>query len=176
MNSINRIAIVGAGVAGMALAILAKKQGCQVTLYERDSKVSSIGAGVTLWPNAIFVLQQMGLEKEIKRAGGTPRYMRQFDQYGVQQGEFDIEAVNMLSGFPSVTILRRDLMSILTKALDDLDVEIYFGCSMSVQDIDRLKQDFDLVVGADGRMNSVVRHTLYAENGDFQPSCPNGCL
>ncbi|MFJ5537583.1 FAD-dependent monooxygenase [Vreelandella titanicae] len=163
MNSINRIAIVGAGVAGMALAILAKKQGCQVTLYERDSKVSSIGAGVTLWPNAIFVLQQMGLEKEIKRAGGTPRYMRQFDQYGVQQGEFDIEAVNMLSGFPSVTILRRDLMSILTKALDDLDVEIYFGCSMSVQDIDRLKQDFDLVVGADGRMNSVVRHTLYAE-------------
>ena len=70
MNKIHRIAIVGAGVAGMALAILARRKGYYVRLYERDSKVSSIGAGVTLWPNAIFVLQQMGLEQEIKRLGG----------------------------------------------------------------------------------------------------------
>lgn len=164
MTNTNRIAIVGAGVAGIALAILATKKSYQVSLYERDSKVSSIGAGVTLWPNAIFVLQQMGLEDEIKRIGGTPRFMRQCDQYGVRQGEFDIEEVNKLSGFPSVTILRRDLMSIMAKALDDLGVEIHFGCSMTAQDVDGLKQQFDLVVGADGRMNSVVRQTLYAEN------------
>ena len=163
MTNTNRIAIVGAGVAGMALAILATKQGYQVSLYERDSKVSSIGAGVTLWPNAIFVLQQMGLEEEIKRIGGAPRFMRQFDQHGVRQGEFDIEEVNTLSGFPSVTVLRRDLMNILAGALDDLGVEIHFDCSMTAQDIDGLKQQFDLVVGADGRMNSVVRQTLYAE-------------
>mgnify|MGYP000008578412 CR=1 FL=1 len=163
MNNINRIAIVGAGVAGMALAILATQQGCQVSLYERDSQVSSIGAGVTLWPNAMFVLQKMGLEEEIKRVGGKPRFMRQFDQAGVQQGEFDIEAVNLLSGFPSVTILRRDLMNTLAKALNGLGVEIHFGHSMTARDIDGLKQDFDLVVGADGRMNSVVRQTLYEE-------------
>ncbi len=164
MNSTNRIAIVGAGVAGMALAILATKKGYQVSLYERDSKVSSIGAGVTLWPNAIFVLQQMGLEKEIQRIGGRPRYMRQFDQYGTQRGEFDIDEVNVLSGFPSVTILRRDLMSILASALDRLGGEIHFDRSMKAQDIGGLKHDFDLVVGADGRMNSVVRKTLYTED------------
>ncbi|MFU1517007.1 FAD-dependent oxidoreductase [Vreelandella alkaliphila] len=72
MKNTNRIAIVGAGVAGIALAILATQQGYQVSVYERDSKVSSIGAGVTLWPNAIFVLQQMGVEKELKRLGGLP--------------------------------------------------------------------------------------------------------
>lgn len=162
-NNNNRIAIVGAGVAGIALAILATKQGYQVSLYERDNKVSSIGAGVTLWPNAIFVLQQMGLEKEIKRTGGAPSYMRQFDQYGIQQGAFDIEEVNTLSGFPTVTILRRDLMSILAKALDDLGVKINFNSSITTADIDRLKQEFALVVGADGRMNSVIRQTLYPE-------------
>lgn len=163
MKNNNRIAIVGAGVAGIALAILATKKGYQVSLYERDSKVSSIGAGVTLWPNAIFVLQQMGLEKEIKRMGGVPNCMRQFDQYGVQQGKLNIEEVNTLSGFPSVTILRRDLMGILAKALDDLGVQIHFNCSMTAHDIDGLKQDFTLVVGADGRMNSAVRQTLYPE-------------
>jgi 2-polyprenyl-6-methoxyphenol hydroxylase-like FAD-dependent oxidoreductase len=161
MNNNNRIAIVGAGVAGIALAILATKQGYQVSLYERDSKVSSIGAGVTLWPNAIFVLQQLGLEKEIKRIGGVPSYMRQFDQYGIQQGEFNIQEVNILSGFASVTILRCDLMNILAEALADLGVKIFFNCSITAEDIDGLKQEFDLVVGADGRMNSVVRQTLY---------------
>ncbi|KEF32708.1 Salicylate hydroxylase [Marinobacter nitratireducens] len=163
MSKTNRIAIVGAGVAGIALAVLATRQGYQVSLYERDNQISSIGAGVTLWPNAMFVLQQMGLEEEIKRMGGRPGLMRQFDHYGVQQGEFNIEEVNMLSGFSSVTILRRDLMSILASALDTLGVERHFGRPMTLQDIAGLKQKFDLVVGADGRMNSVVRQALYEE-------------
>lgn len=163
MNKIHRIAIVGAGVAGMALAILARRKGYYVRLYERDSRVSSIGAGVTLWPNAIFVLQQMGLEQEIKRIGGSPRFMRQFDRHGSQKSEFDIDEVNLLCEFPSVTVLRRDLMSRLSEALDNLGGEIHFDHSITPPDIHTLQQDFDLVVGADGRMNSVVRHTLFAD-------------
>ncbi|EPJ53690.1 MAG: FAD dependent oxidoreductase [Osedax symbiont Rs2] len=162
MNN-KRIAIVGAGVAGIALAILATKQGYQVSVYERASEISSIGAGVTLWPNAIFVLQQMGLQKELERMGGVPTSMRQFDQYGVPQTEFDIEEVNRLSGFSSVTILRRDLMQILAIALEHLGVEINFNCSITEPDIKGLKREFDIVVGADGRMNSVVRQVLYKE-------------
>lgn len=161
MNNNKRIAIVGAGVAGISLAILATKQGYKVSLYERNSNISSIGAGVTLWPNATFVLQQMGLEKEIKRIGGEPSFMRQFDHKGVWQSEFNIEEVNALSGFSSVTILRRDLMDMLAKALDHLAVEVHFNCPMTELDIERLKQGFDLVVGCDGRMNSVVRKVLY---------------
>jgi len=161
MNSNNKIAIVGAGVAGMALAILATKQGYQVSLYERDSQVSSIGAGVTLWSNAIFVLQKMGLEKEINRWGATPSLLRQYDQFGAPQSALNIEEVNSISGYQSVTILRRDLMNILAKKLEDLGVEIQFNCTMTERDIEELKQEFMLVVGADGRMNSVVRHYLY---------------
>ncbi|TMO87105.1 FAD-dependent monooxygenase [Pseudoalteromonas spongiae] len=161
MNNINRIAIVGAGVAGLALAILATKRGHKITVYERASSVCSIGAGVTLWPNAMFVLQQLGLESEVTRAGGKPAYMRHFNHYGVQQGEFDIEEVNLLCGFPSVTILRRDLMKILVKAFTDLGGTIRLSCSIKAQDIVSLKQKFDLVVGADGRMNSAVRQFLY---------------
>ncbi|UTW04892.1 FAD-dependent monooxygenase [Amphritea atlantica] len=161
MSNIDRIAIVGAGVAGMALAILAAKQGYQVSLYERNSQVSSMGAGVTLWPNAVYILQQMGLEKELKHLGGAPRFMRQFNQQGVLLGELDIETMNSLSGFISVTVLRRDLMSILDSALDDLGVERQFNCTITPQAIEGLKQTFDLVVGADGRMHTVVRQVLY---------------
>jgi 2-polyprenyl-6-methoxyphenol hydroxylase-like FAD-dependent oxidoreductase len=159
----SKIAIVGAGVAGIALAILAMKRGCQVSLFERGSTVSSMGAGVTLWPNAMFVMQQIGLDKEVKRMGGAPGTMRQFDRHGVLQTEFDIMAVNSLCGFPSVTVLRRELMSLLAGALDDLGVKIKFDCSITAADVTKLSQEFDLVVGADGRMKSVVRQALYAE-------------
>ncbi|MGD8163078.1 FAD-dependent monooxygenase [Pantoea sp. FN0307] len=163
MTRTKKIAIVGAGVAGMALAILATKQGHQVSLFERGSNVSSMGAGVTLWPNAMFVMQKMGLDKKAMQVGGTPCMMRQFDQHGLFQTEFDILAVNSLCGFPSVAVLRRELMSLLAGALESLGREIKFNCSITAADVMKLSQEFDLVVGADGRMNSVVRQAMYAE-------------
>jgi len=172
-----RIAIVGAGVAGMALAILATKKGYQVSLYERNSDISSLGAGVTLWSNAMFVLQQMGLEKDINRVAGTPHFMRQFNQDGVKLAELDIEEVNRLSGYPSVSILRRDLMHILAKALEHLEVKIQFNAAIEAQDIEVLKQDYELVVGADGRMNSVVRQSLFMDkDSDRARPCYQGFI
>lgn len=163
MNRIKRIAIVGAGIAGLSLAILATKRGFQVSVYERKSRIASMGAGVTLWSNAMYVLHQMGLAAEIESLGGTPDFMRQFDQRGVLQTEFDIQAVNAFSGFTSTTVLRRDLMHILAKQLEGLGGKIHFGCPMTRDKVDRLQQDFDLVVGADGRMNSVAREALFSE-------------
>lgn len=158
-----KIAIAGAGVAGMALAILAVKQGHKVTLFERGSTVSSMGAGVTLWPNAMFVMQQMGLDEKLRHAGGVPDRMRQFDQHGVLQTEFDISAVNSLCGFPSVTVLRRELMNELASELESSGVKIQFNCSITAADVRPLGLQFDLVVGAEGRMNSAVRQALYAD-------------
>ena len=160
---VQRIAIVGAGVAGLTLAIIASKKGYEVSIFERGAKVASMGAGVTLWSNAMFVLEQMGLAKTIKKLGAEPKVMYQFDQGGKQQGELNIEAVNAISGYSSVTILRRDLMATLANALEALGINIHFNTVIEAEDIKTLDQDFDLVVGADGRMNSVVRKSLFEE-------------
>ena len=37
MSSIKHIAIIGAGIAGLALAIFARKQGIKVTLFEKTT-------------------------------------------------------------------------------------------------------------------------------------------
>lgn len=161
MHSDYRMAIIGAGVAGMALAILARKQGYQVSLYEKNSQISSMGAGLTLWPNALFVLQQMGLDQRISDTGGKPLCLRQSDAQGIEQMCMDISTINRHAGYPSVTILRRDLMRILADELQRLGVGIHFNASVTLNGVERLKQDYDLVVGADGRMASVVRQWLY---------------
>lgn len=163
MTRPKKIAIVGAGVAGIAFGILATRQGHQVRLFERGRNVSRMGAGVTLWPNAMFVLQKTGLSEKVQHAGGTPSMMRQFDRNGDLQTQFDILAVNSICGFPSVTILRRELMGLLASKLESLGGGITFNCAISAADVMKLSDAFDLVVGADGRMDSVVRQALYVD-------------
>ncbi len=168
MSQVKRIAIIGAGVAGMSLAILAAEKGFQVELYERQSDISSMGAGVTLWPNAIWVLDKMGLKERAIAVGGQPRFMRQFDVSGRQISELDIEAVNRISSLTSVTILRRDLMALLAQRLAEKSIRIQFDTAMDADDIHSLKQKADLVVAADGRMNSVGRRMLFADDAEPQ--------
>ncbi|TMP75019.1 FAD-dependent monooxygenase [Pseudoalteromonas sp. S1608] len=161
MSKVNHIAIIGAGVAGLAFAIFARKQGIKVTIYERNSHFSSIGAGVTLWPNAMFVIKQMGLINKFSQLGGQPSFMRQFSRADTQHAEFDIKALNSTSGFPTITILRRDLISILARELKSLSATIHFNRSINTEDIHQLKKQFDLVIGCDGRMHSAARELLY---------------
>ncbi|QTL37137.1 FAD-dependent monooxygenase [Pseudoalteromonas viridis] len=160
-----RIAIIGAGVAGMALAILARKQGHEVQVYERAATHTTMGAGVTLWPNAMYVLHKMGLAQQAIRAGGTPESLCQYDRSGNRQTTLDIGELNRHCGYTSVTILRRDLMRILGEVLTELGVAIKFATSVTCKEVDSLRQANDLVVGADGRMQSVVRRMLFAEAG-----------
>ncbi|TMP38698.1 FAD-dependent monooxygenase [Pseudoalteromonas rubra] len=164
MQEKRRIAIVGAGIAGMALALLVRKQGHQVVLYERAQAPAAMGAGVTLWPNALFVLDQMGLTQQIVQAGGLPDALCQYDHQGTEISALSIKQLNKLSGYSTVTILRRDLIRLLADALTALGGVIRFNTSVSHEEIDGLRKEYDLVVGADGRMNSAVRQYLYPQH------------
>ncbi|MBJ7552542.1 FAD-dependent monooxygenase [Marinomonas ostreistagni] len=163
MKTIKNMAIIGAGVAGLALAIFARKQGIHVTLFERSKCLSSIGAGVTLWPNATFVMKQLGLIDEVIHSGGQPCFMHQFNRQGRQTNTFDIGALNAMCEHPTVNILRRDLIKILGDALEMMGATILFNHTIKAEDITQLKQQFDLVVGSDGRMHSAARASLYKD-------------
>ncbi len=56
-----RIAVVGCGIAGSCVAVLLKRQGHDVTLFERSPVLRPIGAGVMLQPIGQCVLERMGL-------------------------------------------------------------------------------------------------------------------
>ncbi len=55
-----RIAIIGAGTAGLASAILLARQGHDVTLFERAGALAPVGAGILLQPSGLAALKELG--------------------------------------------------------------------------------------------------------------------
>lgn len=75
MNENRHIAIAGAGIGGLCAAIALQKNGFKVTVYEQAEKLTQVGAGLTLWENAIRVLRTLGLADQVIKAGSTLEYL-----------------------------------------------------------------------------------------------------
>lgn len=56
-----RIAIAGAGIAGLTAAIALARRGFSVELHEREPELAEIGAGIQLAPNAMEMLGELDL-------------------------------------------------------------------------------------------------------------------
>lgn len=63
------VAIVGAGTAGTAAALLLARAGHEVTLYERVPEPGPVGAGIVLQPTGQAVLARLGLLRPILEHG-----------------------------------------------------------------------------------------------------------
>ena len=63
------IVIAGAGIGGLTLAIALQRRGIPVRVLERTRTLSPVGAGLTLQPNAMAVMQALGLTDAVIAAG-----------------------------------------------------------------------------------------------------------
>ena len=60
-----RIAIVGAGIGGLAAALFLRQLGVDVTIYEQAAELAEVGAGIVVAPNMVRLLQRLGLGDEL---------------------------------------------------------------------------------------------------------------
>ena len=76
-----RAIIIGGGIAGLASALALTRRGWQVEVFERAPEFTEVGAGLSLWPNALRALDALGWVR-VSAAGpywrgrpvsGTPR-------------------------------------------------------------------------------------------------------
>ena len=61
-----QVAVVGAGIGGLALAAALVADGADVTVYEQASAFARVGAGIQMTPNAMKVLRGLGLEQHLR--------------------------------------------------------------------------------------------------------------
>jgi 2-polyprenyl-6-methoxyphenol hydroxylase-like FAD-dependent oxidoreductase len=162
MAKIERILIVGAGLAGLTLAIALRRQGCQADVVERQPDWPTQGAGIYLLGNAMRVLDALGLADAVRGSGTVIRSQTILDDRGRQLVVIDTESVWGQCG-PCIGIRRAVLQKLLVNALGTSKVRfsttvsaiVDQGATTAVQFADGTEQLYDLVVGADGVRSSV---------------------
>src|SRR3954467_8442335 len=64
-----RIAIIGGGIGGLALALSLHRAGIACDVYESAPEVREIGVGITLLPHAMRELALLGVQAELEAGG-----------------------------------------------------------------------------------------------------------
>jgi 2-polyprenyl-6-methoxyphenol hydroxylase-like FAD-dependent oxidoreductase len=64
-----RITIIGGGIAGLMTVLALNKLGFSCEVVERAKQLNEIGAGIWIQPNALIVLDWLGLGVVVKESG-----------------------------------------------------------------------------------------------------------
>ena len=67
------IAIIGGGISGLALGNILKKNNIPCVIFERYPDISEHGAGISISPNGLTVLEELNLLKDLKDISGNPK-------------------------------------------------------------------------------------------------------
>jgi len=83
-----KIIIVGAGIAGLTIAIGLQKSGHDVLILEQAKEIMEVGAGIQIAPNAARILGRFGLlEKVMQKAnvlkGNSLRRWKEGEELGM---------------------------------------------------------------------------------------------
>lgn len=159
-----RIVVVGAGIAGLASAVALRRGGHDVTVIEQRTDTST-GAGISIWPNALAALDQIGVGDAVRRAGGrvTAGALRWRDGSWLRRPE--TERLVSALGEPMVVVQRAALRDILTAALAPGVVEHGLTATGLTAGADGVRIELSdgtarqacAVVGADGTRSLVAR-------------------
>ncbi|MFQ6395636.1 FAD-dependent monooxygenase [Nocardia sp. KC 131] len=170
------VLIAGAGIGGLTAALTLHAAGHEVAVIESSRTISPLGVGVSLQPEAVAVLTELGLADELADLAVATTEHVYIDRYGTVQ---TTQPRGTAAGhrLPQYSVHRGELQSLLLAAVRSRlgDAAVRTGARLSnfeqtddvvrVQLDDRLRADTetvtaDALVGADG-IHSVVRARLH---------------
>src|ERR1700751_5448555 len=164
------VAIIGAGMGGLATAAALRRVGIEVAVYEQAAQFARLGAGIQVGCNAMKVLRELGLEPKMRQQSFYPRSWNNRD-WRTGDVKFDMifgETAERKFGAPYLLAHRGDLHAALASAVPDECVRLSHKLTGLDETADGIHLTFangatavaDAVVGADG-VHSVVRDMLF---------------
>jgi 2-polyprenyl-6-methoxyphenol hydroxylase-like FAD-dependent oxidoreductase len=159
-----RIAIAGAGFAGLASATLLARAGHQVTVFEKFATPQAVGAGILVQPTGLAAMRTLGIADEVLAHGAKVDWL-----YGVNptgRRVIDIRYARWQAGSYGLGLHRGVLFNALWKAAVQAGVTITTGHEITqLQEL----QAFDLRIVADGARSQLRSQTGLACKDHLYP-------
>ncbi|MBU9133420.1 FAD-dependent oxidoreductase [Burkholderia multivorans] len=173
MALVDKVLIIGGGIAGMSAAILLSRQGIAVELVEANPQWSADGAGITISGPTLRALREVGVIGQVLQRGGTWNAVDICDATGKRNATVPVAPAVGAEELPGCAgIMRTTLAEILSHATRAAGVTVRLGTSfehieqdpegVEVLFTDGARRRYDLVIGADG-VNSAVRKHVFPE-------------
>lgn len=187
-------AIIGAGTAGLASAILLARAGHHVTLFEQVETLSPVGAGLLLQPAGLAVFEHLGvLEHALQFGARVTGLEGQLADKRLLVNSHYHQAGNNLYG---LGIHRTTLCHVLTQKLDEYSSHVTWRMNHSIESIQesahavrlfgthqqqKFDEDFDAVLIANGARSQlrpkawvkVDQAYPWGAAWSIVPECPN---
>ena len=172
--------VVGGGIGGLAAALALSRQGMAVCVLEQAAEFGEIGAGIQLAPNALRMLERLGIAERVLADAFFPRRAVLLDAVSGERLtglDFGVK-FRETYGHPYIVMHRSDLLAALLDACRASPLVALQGDRR----VEELEQDAGgvlvrcaggaayrarAVVGADGVWSTVRRFTV----GDDQLVC-----
>ena len=174
MTSTCDVAIVGGGIGGLTLAASLRQQSISVQVFEQDTELREIGAGVAIAGNATRLLQHLGVD--LAQVANMPPALeiRSWRDGALLWSHLIGEWYRQEMGAPYLTLHRATLQRLLAAAVPSACIQLnrrLVGLSDEPVGV-RLRFDngddvvASVVVGADGVQSTARRYVC----GDVAPT------
>jgi len=160
------IAIIGAGMGGLAAAATLRQVGINVQVYEQARQFARIGAGIQMLPNSSRVLRHIGIEQKLRKTAFEP-YSHLNRVWDTGEVKRELPMPESLFGAPFLCMHRGDLHEAL---LENIPQEIVHlnkklvgldqrNGQVTLSFADGTTAKADAAIGADG-VHSLVRDII----------------
>jgi 2-polyprenyl-6-methoxyphenol hydroxylase-like FAD-dependent oxidoreductase len=117
--------VIGGGIAGLTAAIALERVGLRARILERATALTQAGTALSLWPNALAALSELGLSAAlsdigVEEPGGTIR-----DWTGREIVNLDQTRLSQNLGTPTLVVHRGRLQQLLLDAASRIPIAMH---------------------------------------------------